>query len=130
MEKNTTKNHSGRLFSLIASLKYVLVVLELLLALRFLMKLMGAQVEVFFTKTVYFLTELFVFPFKNVLETYVFWEIELELPAVLAAIVYWMATVTLVKFLELKKTATEHEECGENKDSDIEMGKQKAEGAL
>jgi hypothetical protein len=109
MEKNTTKNYSGRMFSLVASLKYVLVVLELLLALRFLMKLMGAQVEVFFTKAVYFLTELFVLPFKNVLETYVFWEIEMELPAVLAGIVYWMATVALVKFLEFKKTTTGHE---------------------
>ena len=67
------------------------------------MKILGADISSLFTKFVYMLSEVFVFPFRNVLETYSFAGMEIELAVILAAIVYWMATVILVRFLKIKE---------------------------
>lgn len=93
------------------------------------MKLMGADVSSMFTGAVYFGTELFVFPFKNVLESYSFAAMEIEPAVILAGVVYWMATIAFTRFLELRKSSLDCD-CGESGKERVEMEEGKAESAV
>ena len=77
----------------------------MLLALRFFLKLMGAEQSSLFVKFVYGITNVFHWPLSNVAPTFVIEDIVIEPTAILAMIVYWMVALGAVKLMSLLRVA-------------------------
>jgi hypothetical protein len=85
---------------------YLLSLLEVLLAFRFVLKLMGANSGAGFTSFIYGITRPFTSPFlavfsKTTVEGSVF-----EWTTLLAMLVYWMIALAIVKLFLLSKTVS------------------------
>ena len=86
---------------------YVLGVIEVLLAFRFILKLLGANPEAGFTSFVYGVTYVFATPFLSVfrssriIEGSVF-----EWTTLLAMFVYWVVAIGIIKLFLMGKTVS------------------------
>lgn len=85
---------------------YILGVLEVLLAFRFILKLLGANAAAGFTNFVYDVTYVFVTPFLSVfkisrLEGSIF-----EWTTILAMFVYWILAVGIIKLFLMGKSVS------------------------
>lgn len=86
---------------------YVLGVIEVLLAFRFVLKLLGANAAAGFTSFIYNLTYLFVAPFlavfrsTRVVEGSVF-----EWTTLLAMLVYWVIAIGIIKLFLMGRTVS------------------------
>jgi hypothetical protein len=85
---------------------YILGFIEILLAFRFVLKLLGANPEAGFTSFIYGVTYIFAAPFLNVFNvTNVLGSI-FEWTTLLAMLVYWIIAMGIVKLLLMGKTVS------------------------
>ncbi|MES2060011.1 MAG: YggT family protein [Patescibacteria group bacterium] len=85
---------------------YVLGLLEILLAFRFVMKLLGANPAAGFTAFVYNSTYVFAAPFLNVFRiTYVEGSV-FEWTTILAMLVYWILAIGIINMFLMGKTVS------------------------
>jgi len=85
---------------------YILGLVEILLAFRFVLKLLGANPAAGFTSFIYGVTYIFAAPFLSVFRmTQVAGSI-FEWTTILAMLVYWMVAFGIVKLLLMGKTVS------------------------
>ena len=85
---------------------YLLSLLEVLLAFRFLLKLTGANPEAGFTSFIYAVTWPFATPFLAVFPTTTVQGSILEWTTLLAMLVYWIVAFAIVKLFLMSKTVS------------------------
>lgn len=85
---------------------YVLGIIELLLAFRFLLKLLGANAGAGFTSFIYGITHIFVAPFQAVFRTSQAEGSIVEWSTLLAMFVYWVIAISITKLLFMGKSVT------------------------
>ena len=83
---------------------YILGVIELLLAFRFVLKLLGANPEAGFSSFIYGLTYVIAAPFLTVFRITNIEGSIFEWTTLLAMLVYWVIAVGLIKMLVMGKT--------------------------
>ena len=88
---------------------YILSFIEVMLAFRFVLKLLGANPEAGFSSFIYGLTYIFASPFLNVFsKTYVAGSI-FEWTTLLAMFVYWVVALGIIKLFLMSKTVSTSE---------------------
>jgi len=85
---------------------YVLGLLEILLAFRFVLKLLGANPGAGFTSFIYGTTYLFAAPFLNVFRMTRVEGSILEWTTLLAMLVYWIVALGIIKIFLIGKTVS------------------------
>lgn len=85
---------------------YVLGVLEVLLAFRFVLKLLGANPAAGFSNFIYSLSYPFTLPFSTVFGTTSVSGSVFEWTTLLAMAVYWLIAFGLIKILTMSKAVT------------------------
>lgn len=85
---------------------YLLSILEVLLAFRFVLKLMGANPVAGFTSFVYSATWLFSAPFLSVFSKTTVQGSVFEWATLLAMLVYWIIAFAIVKLFLISKTVS------------------------
>lgn len=86
---------------------YILGFIEVLLAFRFVMKLLGANPDAGFTSLVYGITYVFATPFLAVFQnTRVVLGSIFEWTTLLAMLVYWIIAVGIIKLFLMSKTVS------------------------
>lgn len=85
---------------------YVLGVLEVLLAFRFVLKLLGANPAAGFSNFIYSLSYPFTLPFSTVFGTTSVSGSVFEWTTLLAMAVYWLVAFGLIKILTMSKAVT------------------------
>ena len=85
---------------------YILGLLEVLLAFRFILKLLGANPDAGFSSFIYGVTYIFATPFISVFRTtYVEGSI-FEWTTALAMLVYWIVAMGIIKLFVMGKTVS------------------------
>ncbi len=85
---------------------YLLGLIEILLAFRFVLKLLGANPDAGFTSFIYGVTYIFAAPFISVFRLSSVAGSIFEWTTVLAMLVYWIIAMGLVKLLIMGKTVS------------------------
>ncbi|MCR4260848.1 MAG: YggT family protein [Candidatus Colwellbacteria bacterium] len=85
---------------------YLLSLLEVLLAFRFILKLTGANAAAGFTNFIYTLTWPFTAPFLAVFQRTTIEGSIFEWTTLLAMLVYWMIGLAIVKLFSISKTVS------------------------
>lgn len=85
---------------------YILSVLEVLFAFRFVLKLLGANPLAGFTSFIYAITRPFVSPFLAVFSKTTVQGSILEWTTLLAMLVYWMIAIAIVRLFLMSKTVS------------------------
>ncbi|MFA6414813.1 MAG: YggT family protein [Candidatus Paceibacterota bacterium] len=86
---------------------YLLGLVEVLLAFRFVLKLLGANASAGFTSFIYSVTQAFAAPFLSVFQvTQVAGGSLFEWTTLLAMVVYWMVALAVVKLFLMGKTVS------------------------
>ena len=85
---------------------YILSVLEVLLAFRFVLKLMGANAAAGFTNFIYAVTWPFTAPFLAVFQRTTVAGSVMEWTTLLAMLVYWIIGFAIVKLFLMSKTVS------------------------
>ena len=85
---------------------YVLGLIEVLLAFRFVLKLLGANSAVGFTSFIYGVTYIFASPFLNVFGITEVLGSVLEWTTLLAMFVYWVLAFGVIKLFLMGKTVS------------------------
>lgn len=85
---------------------YVLGVLEILLAFRFVLKLLGANPAAGFSNFIYSLSYPFILPFSSVFGNARVSGSVFEWTTLLAMAVYWMVAFGIIKLLTMSKAVT------------------------
>ena len=96
----TTKKAIFRTYQIIW---YILGVIEVLLAFRFVLRLLGANPASGFTTFIYTLSSPFSYPFQGIIGTTRFGDNALEWSTLIAMIVYLIVAYGLVKLFQLIK---------------------------
>ncbi len=85
---------------------YILGIVEILLAFRFVLKLLGANPDAGFSSFIYGITYIFATPFLNVFRiTRVSGSI-FEWTTLLAMFVYWIVAIGIIKIFLISKTVS------------------------
>lgn len=82
---------------------YILLVIESLLAMRFVLKLLQANPEATFTSVVYTLSSIFTLPFVAVFNNMSVSTSVFEWTTLLAMFVYWLIAVAIIKLFIMSK---------------------------
>ena len=85
---------------------YLLSLLEVLLAFRFVLKLLGANAQAGFTSFIYALTWPFTAPFLAVFSRTTVQGSIFEWTTLLAMLVYWMIALAIVRLFLISKTVS------------------------
>lgn len=85
---------------------YILGVLEALLAIRFILKFLGANASAGFTSLVYAITYPFAAPFLGVFGSTRVIGSTIEWTTLLAMIVYWLLAVGIIKLFLMGRTVS------------------------
>lgn len=88
---------------------YILGLIEVLLAFRFILKLLGANAAAGFTSFIYGATSLFASPFLNVFSITKAAGSTLEWTTLLAMLVYWILAIGIIKLFLMGKTVSTEE---------------------
>jgi hypothetical protein len=88
---------------------FFLGIFEVLLAFRFVLKLLGANPGAGFTEFVYSITTVFTAPFLSVFRVTKVAGSTFEWTTLLAMLVYWMIAVAIVKMFLIGKTVSTSE---------------------
>jgi hypothetical protein len=97
---------------------YILSILEIFLAVRFLLKLFGANTLAGFTNFIYDATSFFVSPFNRVFFVPQVDGAIFELATLLAMLVYWFVAWAIVKLLIMSKSMSTPEAAEKLKEQD------------
>lgn len=85
---------------------YALSVVEGLLAIRFVLKLLQANPDAFFTSFIYMVSNIFVFPFVAVFQNTSVATSVFEWTTLLAMLVYWLVAVAAIKLFVMSKSVS------------------------
>lgn len=85
---------------------YILGFIEVLLAFRFVLKLLGANPSAGFTSFIYATTHVFAAPFLNVFRITKVAGSTLEWTTLLAMFVYWILALGIIKIFLMSKTVS------------------------
>lgn len=85
---------------------YLLGLLEILLAFRFVLKLLGANAEAGFTSLIYGVTYIFTAPFLSVFSVSKVAGSVFEWTTLLAMFVYWVIALGIIKLFLMGKTVS------------------------
>lgn len=85
---------------------YILGIIEVLLAFRFVLKLLGANPAAGFSSFIYGLTYVFAEPFLNVFRVTTVSGSALEWTTLLAMLVYWVIAIGIIKLFLMSKTVS------------------------
>ena len=85
---------------------YIVGVLEILLAFRFFLKLLGANPSAGFTDFIYDVTYVFASPFLNVFRVTAVEGSIFEWTTLLAMLVYWMIAIGIVRIFLMSKSVS------------------------
>lgn len=85
---------------------YVLSIIEVLLAFRFVLKLLGANANAGFSSFVYGVSYIFATPFLNVFRITKVSGSIFEWTTLLAMLVYWMLAIGIIKIFLIGKTVS------------------------
>lgn len=85
---------------------YILSVLEILIAFRFVLKLLGANASAGFTSFIYGITYPFVIPFLSVFKISRVEGSIFEWTTILAMFVYWILAMGIIKLFLMGKTVS------------------------
>jgi hypothetical protein len=88
---------------------YILGVIEVLLAFRFILKLMGANPEAGFSSFIYGLSYVFAAPFLQVFSTSSLAGSTFEWTTLLAMLVWWIIAFGIIKLFFMSKTVSTSE---------------------
>src|SRR5680860_1026043 len=83
---------------------YILGIIEVLLAFRFVLKLLGANVGAGFSSFIYGVTSIFATPFLNVFKITKVSGSIFEWTTLLSMLVYWMIAIGIIKIFLIGKT--------------------------
>jgi hypothetical protein len=83
--------------------------MEVLLAFRFVLKLLGANASAGFTNFIYGVTYIFSAPFLSVFHVTQIEGSVFEWTTLLAMLVYWIVALGIIKLLLIGKTVSTHE---------------------
>jgi hypothetical protein len=98
---------------------YVLGALEVLLAFRFVFKLLGANPEAGFSSLIYGITYIFAIPFLSVFRSsYIVSGSIFEWTTLLAMFVYWIVAVGIIKLFLMGKTVSTPEAASKLEDQE------------
>lgn len=85
---------------------YILGIIEILLAFRFVLKLLGANPVAGFTNLIYGVTYIFAAPFLNVFNVSQVEGNVFEWTTILAMFVYWVLALAIIKLFLMGKTVS------------------------
>ena len=85
---------------------YILGIMEVLLAFRFIFKLLGANSGAGFTSFVYEITHVLASPFLNVFRVTEVLGSVFEWTTLLAMLVYWVLAIAIIKLFLMGKTVS------------------------
>ncbi|HRH55750.1 MAG TPA: YggT family protein [Candidatus Paceibacterota bacterium] len=85
---------------------YILGLLEVLLAFRFILRLLGANPDAGFSSLIYTLTYPFTLPFSAVFGSTAVAGSVFEWTTLLAMVVYWLIAFAIIKLLTMSKAVT------------------------
>lgn len=85
---------------------YVLGLIEVLLAFRFVLKLLGADPAAGFTSFIHWATYIFAAPFLNVFHVTQVEGSVFEWTTLLAMLVYWVLAISIIKLFLMGKTVS------------------------
>lgn len=85
---------------------YVVSVVEVLLAVRFVLKLLQANPGAFFTELIYTLSSVFTLPFVAVFQNDRIADSVFEWTTLLAMLVYWLVAVAIIKLFIMSKSVS------------------------
>lgn len=102
-------NKKKTIFRFYQVIWYVLVVIEVLIALRVILKIIGANPASGFVNLVYSITDMLVLPFQGIVRTTVSGNSIVEWSSVIAAIIYLLIAWGLVYLLQFIKPVTPKE---------------------
>ncbi len=85
---------------------YILGIIEVLLAFRFVLKLLGANPSAGFSSFIYGVTYIFATPFLNVFKLARVEGSILEWTTLLAMLVYWIVAIGIIKIFLIGKTVS------------------------
>jgi hypothetical protein len=88
---------------------YILGIIEVLLAFRFVLKLLGANPEAGFSTFIYTITYILASPFLNVFSVVRVSGSTFEWTTILAMFVYWILALGIVKIFLMGKTISTQE---------------------
>jgi hypothetical protein len=88
---------------------YILGILEILLAFRFFLKLLGANAAAGFTSFIYGITHIFTAPFLSVFHMAKVGGSVFEWATLLAMLVYWVIALAIIKLFLMGKTVSTSE---------------------
>jgi hypothetical protein len=97
------QNSSKPLYKGVQVIWYTLYLIEVLLVVRFALKLTGANPAATFTDFIYSLSGVFIVPFMSVFSTQAVGQSVFEWITLLAMLVYWFVATALVKLLVMNK---------------------------
>jgi|AntRauTorckE6833_2_1112554.scaffolds.fasta_scaffold14988_4 tryptophan-rich sensory protein len=116
MEETQTYPSTKPLYQGIQFIWYILAVLEILLAIRFFLKLLEANPVAGFTSFIYTTTEIFAAPFTRVFGSANIDGAVVEWGTLLAMVVYWIIASLVIRFLAGSRHVTEREAASELRD--------------
>ncbi len=85
---------------------YILGIVEVLLAFRFILKLLGANAGAGFSSFIYNITYVFATPFLNVFRVSKVAGSAFEWTTLLAMLVYWMIAIAIINLFLIGKTVS------------------------
>lgn len=85
---------------------YILGIIEVLLAFRFVLKLLGANAAAGFTSFIYGITYIFAEPFLNVFRVTRVAGSTFEWTTLLAMLVYWIIAIGIIKLFLISKSVS------------------------
>lgn len=106
-----------QIFRITRAIWFIISILEILLVLRFVLKLLQANAGASFTQMIYKLTSIFVEPFRFVFPTPVVEGSAFEWSTLLAIFIYWLIGMGIVKLISMGRPIT-HEEAKEKLDQE------------
>lgn len=107
MESSYTSSSTKPLYRGTQIVWYILGIIEVLLAFRFVLKLLGANPAAGFSSFVYGVTYIFATPFLRVFRSSVITEGNIfEWTTLLAMFVYWVLAIGIIKLFLMGKTVS------------------------
>ncbi len=106
MKSSSTSGSTKSLYRGTQIVWYLLSILEVSLAFRFILKLTGANPEAGFTSFVYSITWPFTAPFLAVFSRTTVQGSVFEWTTILAMFVYWLIAIGIIKLLLMGKTVS------------------------
>jgi len=109
MDSSYTSSTTKPIYRVTQIIWYILYYVEAILALRFVLKLLGSNPEAGFTGFIYSMTGFFVAPFLSVFNISQLLGSIFEWTTLLAMLVYWFVAFAIVKLLLIGKTVSTSE---------------------